>query len=517
MKQVELIEKRKPREKHYLREDGTILAKVYDTDIHYLKDGKYEEIDNTLVNENGVLKNKSNDYKVEFKENFRDSLMKMSKDEHYIDFKIRESKMDNIKSDMRKLSKKMKNVTYNNITDDITVEYKTLSNKVKETIVLQNANYSELSFELDTNLNLSIENGEVLAKDRDGGIIFNIEKPFMIDSNNIRNDDIHYSLDCFDDGYILTLVLDDEWLNSEERKFPVYIDPTISNKGQNISLYDTYIYPGDTNDVRSNKEYLKAGVERANGQDRINRTLIKFDLPVLATGDEIISASLDLVSYPTYSVEPKYNVATFHRITCNWDENSANWNSMHDKYDNYIESMFYGTRSTINNGSIFPAYSIYESDITNLVKRWYKDTPNYGIMIKSLKEIYDDDDYPAFYSNNTTYTENNPKPIFQLVYRNQSGLEEYLNYKKQAFTDGSSYINTYNGNLTSIFDLGETIKGNLPIVLNLVYNTNDVILGNVSKFGLGNRLNFSQTIKENIIDNISYLAYLDEDGTIHYF
>ena len=125
MKQVELIEKRKPREKHYLREDGTILAEVYDTDIHYLKDGKYEEIDNTLVNENGVLKNKSNDYKVEFKEDFKDSLMKMFKDEHYIDFKIRESKMDNIKPDMRKLSKKMKNVTYNNITDDITVEYKT--------------------------------------------------------------------------------------------------------------------------------------------------------------------------------------------------------------------------------------------------------------------------------------------------------------------------------------------------------------------------------------------------------
>ena len=80
MKQVELIEKRKPREKHFLREDGTILAEVYDTDIHYLKDGKYEEIDNTLVSENGILRNKSNDYKVEFKENFKESLMKMTID-----------------------------------------------------------------------------------------------------------------------------------------------------------------------------------------------------------------------------------------------------------------------------------------------------------------------------------------------------------------------------------------------------------------------------------------------------
>ena len=154
MKQVELIEKRKPREKHFLREDGTILAEVYDTDIHYLKDGKYEEIDNTLVSENGILRNKSNDYKVEFKENFKESLMKMTKKNHYIDFKVRESNIGNIKAYKRKLSKQMKNTTYNNITDDITVEYQALSDKVKETIVLQNANYSELSFELDTDLHL---------------------------------------------------------------------------------------------------------------------------------------------------------------------------------------------------------------------------------------------------------------------------------------------------------------------------------------------------------------------------
>ena len=49
MKEIELIEKRKPREKHFLQEDGTILAKIYNEEIHYLKNGKYEEIDNQLV------------------------------------------------------------------------------------------------------------------------------------------------------------------------------------------------------------------------------------------------------------------------------------------------------------------------------------------------------------------------------------------------------------------------------------------------------------------------------------
>ena len=49
MKEIELIEKRKPREKHFLQENGEIIAKIYGEDIHYLKNGKYEEIDNTLI------------------------------------------------------------------------------------------------------------------------------------------------------------------------------------------------------------------------------------------------------------------------------------------------------------------------------------------------------------------------------------------------------------------------------------------------------------------------------------
>ena len=72
MEQIELIEKRKPREKYFLQKDGTIRAEIYDTDVHYLKNGRYEEIDNTLVKENDSLVNKSNDFKVEFKENFEE-------------------------------------------------------------------------------------------------------------------------------------------------------------------------------------------------------------------------------------------------------------------------------------------------------------------------------------------------------------------------------------------------------------------------------------------------------------
>lgn len=512
MKEVELIGKRKLREKHFLQKDGTIRAEIYPVDIHYLKNGKYEEIDNTLVKRKGYYKNKGNDYQVEFKEDYKDSLMKMKKDKHYIDFKLESSNINNVKLKKKKLSKTVVDVSYNGILDDIDIEYKMLSNKVKETIVLKKNNYSKLKFYLDTNLDLKEEKGEVIATNNKE-IIFTIDKPYMIDANGVRNDNVYYKLQKREDNYLLDLILDEEWLNKEDTKFPVSIDPTISNNQSGFNFYDTFIYPGDTNDNRSNLGYLIAGVQKVNNQSRINRTLIKFDLPTIGTGYEIVDASIDLIPYLGYrNVENIFeHLVEVHRVTANWTESGANWNNMHDKYDSRVEYITPTHRSALSDNNTIVTYPV-GMDITGLVKKWYEDTPNYGIMIKSCNEAYTDEDYPMFFSNNNTVN-GNPKPIFTIQYRNQNGLESYWDYKEQSFTDGSSYINTHTGNLTTAFKLGNTIGGAMPASLSLIYNTNDVILNQETFFGKGFRLNLEQTIEK--IEN--GFQYQDEDGTIHYF
>lgn len=508
MDQIELIDKRKPREKHFLQKDGTIRAEIYNTDIHYLKDGKYEEIDNTLVKENDSYVNKSNDYKVEFRKDIKKSLMKMSKDNYYIDFKLKEKKDNIFKAGIRKLS--ANNITYSDITDNIKVEYQALSNKVKETVVLQDSNYDELTFSLDTNLDLELVGGEIISKDENGNIIFKIEKPFMFDSNYIRNDNIYYLIEKKESCYELQLVLDDEWLKDKDRVYPVYVDPTISSNTENLNLCDTYIYPGDTNDNRGNLEILKAGVEKVNGQDRINRTLIKFDLPKIGTGYEIINAMLNIFPFGGERIVDYSHLIEVHRITEDWTENKANWNNMSDKYDSRVEDIEPFCRAEIINNKVhtYPQPII----ITGLVKKWYEDTPNFGIMIKSCKETYINDNFPLFFSNNTLI-EGNPKPVFVIQYRNKNGLENYWDYKNYSFTDGQAYVNTHTGNLTTIFNVGNTIGGTNPVSLGLVYNTNDLVLDNKTFFGNGFKLNLEQTIKK--IDNS--LQYLDEDGTIHFF
>ncbi len=299
---------------------------------------------------------------------------------------------------------------------------------------------------------------------------------------------------------------------------PISSRKKIKSSNRSITSYDTYIFPGDTNTTRYDKEYIKAGVERVNGRDIVNRALIKFELPSLSTGDEVIYATLNMFGYSTSTENPREYRATIHRITQDWTEQSADWNNMNDKYDNHVESIYVGSRSPIIDGTINLYGNVYDGNITNLVKEWYKDTPNYGVMIKSLNETYVDDDYLMFYSKDNTYgSDNNPKPVLEVQYRNQNGLEGYLHYQNQSFVDGTAYVNTYNGNLTTVFSLGNTIGGNMPASLSLVYNTNDVILNHETKFGKGYKLSLEQNIKELTIDNINYLEYLDEDGTIHYF
>jgi len=511
MKEIELVQKRKPREKHFLQEDGTIVAKVYSDDIHYLKNGKYEEIDNTLKKENDYYTNKSNDYEVKFKEDGKDSLMRMTKDDNYIDIKLKNANNTKMRR-MKSTSKLVEDVAYENVVEDVSIEYKALPTKVKETMVLKNSNQTEFTFTIDTNLILEKCDNYIIAK-KENKTIFTIDSPYMEDSKGELNHNVDYSLIETLNGYELCLSLDKEWLELETTRYPVYVDPTITNQNQAISLQDTYIYPGDTNDDRNSKTYLKAGVEKVNGSPRVNRTLIRFSLPEIGTGSEVIDAGVYLIPYKKTNTNQEKTVYLMesHQITNDWNETNATWNSMNDKFNSKIESIGEFERSTINDSNLI--YRTIAFNITRLVKKWYKDTPNYGIMIKSCEEKYRDENYPMFFSKNNNLN-GNAQPVAYITYRNYNGLESYWEYRKQAFTDGISYVNMYNGNLTSQFNLGNIIGGALPITLDLVYNTNDVILKKETFFGKGYKLNLEQFIK---IEDETKLEYIDEDGTIHYF
>lgn len=520
MKEIEILDKRKEREKHFLKENGDIVAHVYDEDIHFLKDGKFEEIDNTLIDDDEYYTNKENVYKVWFNKNSKTDIMQMETKDHYINIRLREGNdTDIIKNDIS--SKLSSSVSYNEILNNINFDYKVLSNKVKECIVLKDkdADIDKLEFIIDTDLELLINTDKTISALKDNNEIFKIDAPYMIDSNNNISNDISYELFKIEKEYILKFKINKAWLDADTTVYPVVIDPTITNSGQENSVYDTYIYASDTGVDRNNKAYLKVGVERTNNVDVINRALLKFDLPTIGTGSQVIDAQLTLRGYPDTTNTHIDTILNIHRVTQHWNENDATWSEMNDKYDSRVEGVFYSTRNYYDNDGNIILF-MAGTDLTNLVKKWYADTPNYGILIKENKEVYTNDAIPMFFSKNNNVSGGNPKPLLSVTYRNQNGLETYMDYQNQVFTQGKIYQNNYNGNLTAMFDVGNTISGKLPVSLKWVYNTNDVILNQDIGCGIGGKFNLFQTISlatEINEENVEYLKYLDEDGTIHYF
>lgn len=518
MKEIELIEKRRSREKHFLREDGTFIAKIYDNDIHFYKNGKYEEIDNSLIKENGYYVNKNNSFKVKFKELSENELMSIESNGHFMNFNLINANVKEVIKE-EKNSKINNDIKYHEIFSDIDLEYKVLPKKIKESIILKNKNNipQEFNFEITTDLELLVNQDRSISAFKNENLYYKIDAPYMVDSEGKINKNIFYILKKNNERYNLTLILDVEWLKREDIVFPVIIDPTIIDSEESNTLDDTYIFPGDSGVNKGSLPYIKTGVERINNNNVINRGLLKFNLPVLNTGDQILYAELNMIGYVLDDGQPSYpSLVNIHQMLCNWTEQDAKWDNLNDKYNSKIETSFYAQRSQYYNNAIDPVLNI--ANITNLVRKWYTDTPNYGLMVKADKEEYQSHvATPMFYSKNHNITNYDAKPLLTITYRNQNGLESYINCKQQIFKNASTYANTYNGNMTAVFDLGEIPGSRMQTNLKLVYNTNDVLMQNNYGYGNGYKLNIIQTIENYNIGSIEYRKYIDSDGTAHYF
>lgn len=509
----EIISLRKEREKHYLCEDGTFKAFCYKDDIHYLDNGVYKEIDNTLIKHDNYYINKNNDFKVSFADCKDNNLIyKINLKDHYLDVYLFQNKLDNSSIDILDNS-----IHYINILDGIDFSYELIGKKLKETIILNKGINSEIAFLIKTNLTLFKEKNIIYVSDGEK-VIYKFEPPFMYNINGNIDIKIEYELLKYNDCYKISLKFDNKSLDNVT--FPVYIDPTIST--QNSEVYDTYIYPGDTSVNRNNHDYLKIGIDSNN---IIYRALVKYELPTIGTGSQVINAKAYFTSHLndwryTYGDLVQEKILA-HEITSSWSETTANWNSMNDKYNSFIETYaeFLRTERVVENNSFVNIVKTNELDITNLVKKWYSGKDNNGIMLKFLNETYNSDcpEYYVYSKNNTASSilGRDPKPYLVIWYRNQNGIVDYMSYNNLDLRDSIGKINLYNGNFTYLFALNETIGGLLPASLNYIYNTNDA---NLNSFSKGWRFDLCEKLRTFTAEGgNNYIEWLDSTSNLSYF
>ncbi len=409
-------------------------------------------------------------------------------------------------------------IEYEEILDNVDVSYNITPEQIKEAVVLKNkeAIKNEFIFEYQTNdleMKLTENNDIIVYQEKEDNIKFVIKAPFMYDNKLEFSDSIDIKLEKQEGKYRLTLVPDEKWLLAEERVYPVTIDPTIQTSLYIEDINDTYIYKTDANNTtKHNAHILRVGNGAGSGNSM--RSLIKFSLPTLNSGDQVIAAELSLRNYPDNSEwNPPTDERIFcaHKITSNWTSSAARWSNMSNAYDSkvidYIKYKYDSSNPQKDN----------RFDVTALVKDWYTTGNNYGVMIKEFEERAINTGSDAyFYSADTSGAYINYRPKIIIAYRNQTGLEEYLSYHCQTIgRAGEVCTNDYNGNLTLVHTDAMTPGDRFPATIEHIYNTNDKDI-NIG-YGKGMRLNLSQTIEAQNISSVEYLKYIDEDATAHYF
>ena len=226
---------------HYVLNDGTKKTVISSVPVNYYDEesNTWEEIDNTLEEESDSFVTKKRKFKTEINKTSKGKGVKLSNNKcnvswHYLGKKNSRTVVENTKLTVNKFdsnNKKRNKNTYENVDINTDLEYVLEGNNIKENIIVKEKSDSyeyNFLFELKgLKVRLS-EDNESIEIYNDEKVEFIIPAPFMYDANGNRNDNVYYEIEENGmDSYIFTVVADKEWINNEERTFPVIIDPQI--------------------------------------------------------------------------------------------------------------------------------------------------------------------------------------------------------------------------------------------------------------------------------------------------
>ena len=536
--------------KHYILSNGNRKAVKYSYPVHYKKDGKWVDIDNSLeynVTTNEYI-NKSNSFKTRFNKNLNSEELFIIENNGYtmswkyqtdytrkstVAGKPKTGKFKNA-NDLEKYTEKVNSkITYENFEAKSTLEYVVTPTGVKENIILESADCkNEFTFQVDAD-------GLALIKHEDGSIsaisketaeeIFYIPAPFMYDANGENSYDVEYRIVQKKSTYVLTLTADETWLQSEDRVYPVTIDPVVhTNKKKHI--VSKFVSSWQPNAVQNTTD-IYVGFETS--EYGACRSLFQLELPTLNKGDMVTNACLVLYLHNNsfYAGTTPDKQINAHMITEPWDSATVTWND-NVQYNPTIADYNYIKRSDPNNYEFFPK----QFDVTRMVKEWYEGTAeNYGILIKGDVESGSYSQIAArscFWSANYN-SQTQLYPYIAIEYRNNKGLEDMWSYSSYGIDSaGMARINDYTGNLVYEMPLLSGAGNIMPLSLSAVYNNycagQKLTVGknNSSRTtpGKGFRLN----VQETVLPSTQYgltgdsaatypYVYADGDGTEHYF
>ena len=120
-------------------------------------------------------------------------------------------------------------IRYSNVFDNVDFQYTVLGNTIKEDIILlEPQERNEFSYYLKSDsLKFKKQDGCVVAYESSADDpVFVFRPPIMYDANGYTTIDIHLVFHA--SNAMLTITADQDWLEDEDRAYPVRIDPDMS-------------------------------------------------------------------------------------------------------------------------------------------------------------------------------------------------------------------------------------------------------------------------------------------------
>ena len=549
----EMTDDRTPNTKTFRLSDGSFVLADYAEPVHFEnQDGKWTDYDNTLKyiedDEFVGYENTASDVLMRFAEAANDKgLVSLQSGKYAIGMLLKDAVLGgkteitntaeapegNDIDSATTLTKYSSGVKYEDILADTDIQYVLNGGNLKENIIVKERT-GEYVYTFDLALEGLVaalaEDGSVLLNDDETGeAVFVIPAGYMYDANYECSDNVYYSIEEKDGVLTLTVIADAEWMEDEERAFPVTIDPSIyAGAYQTPQVSDTTAVENHPDDVNGSDEFLRVGSTSATKK---NRTFVKLNtLPALPDASVIVDATLNLrqVKYQNNWLDYTGNCDSIkiavREVTSSWAENTLTWNNQPT-----VSSTVIDYRTVTPADTAATSGAMYYFNITSLMQKWYNDSAtNYGVAVYPINEqttSSDDHAFTCFYSKNNPYANNQTIPFFTITYRSSAGLEDYYTYHTHCFDSVTGFINDYTGNLVVVQDLGLEIE-NFP--LDLAYVFNDRFCSRTLTSGAGYGMNFGfgwhfsavLVLKDlgvgSFVNGNTY-ELIDGDGASHYF
>ncbi len=482
------------------KNDGTRALYIFDSPVKYISDdGDVIDKSNKVIKNGSAFKSESNDIEVTLPLSLSSGI---TVDDEELNLSMRPISNNNL---VRVLSVGKKSgeesVKYEDVFDEYTdVEYTYTYDGVKEDIILEKYNgINKFDFELLTNgLELYEDKGVLLLKDNNGNVQAVIGEIVVFSADNKNNTMGKYQIiekeknNC----YVISVTVDNEYLTSENTKYPVTIDPYIKSNTGDGGIEDMQVFKGTDGKGDKEKSAGLSGVSRVGWSDwGTCRTLLKFKQKNVLNNHgitlkgQIISASIEMRDLMCQGDEVPVYCTQFAGKS--WNESGQyTWNALNAENTGKGGSMLpvsyaNGKKKSDTNPSTDTMSHWFKWNVSNIVKNWVGNSSDIerGIEFYALPMLEGSSVYASYMKTfGSVQADAKYKPYFHIEYNNKAAILVSIKYPGHDHVSklaalryklqGNQYnAEVYNGSYSGSYIKKLICNGNTDIVVTRSHGT----------------------------------------------